>query len=58
MTAGELLKKLDGDPAEDQKKVDRELQRVEDDSKKAVADMNKRAEPLPTGYFPPPPKSV
>lgn len=57
MTAGELLKMLDGDPAEDLKRMERELQRVEAEAKAAVAERDKRAEPLPSGFFPPPPKS-
>jgi hypothetical protein len=55
LNAGELLKKLDGDPETANRKVQDELDRIDRESK-AAADKNKnRAAPLPEGHFPPPP---
>lgn len=57
LTAGELLKKLDGDPAEAQAKMQDDLSRIEREAKAAAAEKDKQNEPLPQGYFPPPPAS-
>jgi len=57
MNAAELLKKLDGDPATEQDRINRELNRIEKESIAAAAEKDKKNEPLPSGYFPPPPSS-
>jgi hypothetical protein len=58
MNAGELLKKLDGDPADDQKRIDAELARMSKEAQAAAAEKDKdKNAPLPAGYFPPPPTS-
>jgi len=56
MNAAELLKKIDGDPAGDQKRIDNELTRISKEAQAAV-DKEKKNEPLPIGFFPPPPTS-
>lgn len=58
MNAGELLKKLDGDPADDQKRIDAELARMSKEAHAAAAEKDKKNEPLPAGHFPPPPTST
>lgn len=57
MNAGELLRKLDGDPADEQRKIQDELTKIEKDSKAAAAAKDKSGEQLPQGFFPPPPTS-
>lgn len=57
MNAGELLKKLDGDPADEQKRIETELARMSKEAQAAVAEKDKKNEPLPSGHFPPPPTS-
>jgi len=57
MTAGELLKKIDGDPTDHQRKVDVELDRMTKEAQAAAATKDKQNEPLPAGHFPPPPTS-
>lgn len=57
LSAGELLKKMEGDPESANRRVQEELDRLERDAK-AAADKQKAArEPLPQGHFPPPPDS-
>lgn len=57
LTAGELLKKIDGDPADGQRKMESDLDRIAKEAQAAVAHKDKQNEPLPTGHFPPPPTS-
>lgn len=58
LTAGELMKKIDGDPVEGQRKVEVELDRMSKEAQAAVAQKDKSSnEPLPAGHFPPPPTS-
>jgi hypothetical protein len=57
MSAGELLKKIDGDPADDQKRIEAELARMTKEAQAAAAEKDKKNEPLPAGFFPPPPTS-
>ncbi len=57
LTAAELLKKLDGDPADGQRKVEVELDRMAKEAQAAAAQKDKTNEPLPAGHFPPPPTS-
>lgn len=57
MNAGELLKNLDGDPMDDQRRIEAELARMNKEAQAAAADKDKKNEPLPAGYFPPPPSS-
>ena len=57
MTASELLKKIDGDPADEQRKIQDDLARIEREAKAAVAQKDTKNEPLPQGHFPPPPTS-
>lgn len=55
LNAGELLKKMDGDPEAANRKVQDEIDRIDREAK-VEADKNKsRREPLPEGHFPPPP---
>lgn len=56
MTAGELLKSLDGDPELSQRKVDDELARINKEAQASVAARDKKNEPLPVGHFPAPPE--
>lgn len=57
MNASELLKKLDGDPADDQKRIETELARMSKEAQTAAAEKDKKNEPLPVGHFPQPPSS-
>lgn len=57
LTAAELLKKMDGDPAEAQRKVEDELARIGKEAQAAAAQKDKTNEALPAGHFPPPPTS-
>lgn len=57
LTATELLKKLDGDPADAQRKAEDDLARINKEAQAAVAQKDKTNEPLPAGHFPPPPTS-
>jgi hypothetical protein len=58
MTASELLKKIDGDPLDGQRKVELELDRMAKEAQAAVAKKDKQQnEALPAGHFPPPPTS-
>jgi hypothetical protein len=57
MTAGELLKKIDGDPAEGQRKVEEDLARINKEAQAAATLKDKSNEQLPAGHFPPPPTS-
>jgi hypothetical protein len=57
MTAGELLKKIDGDPEAAQRKLEEELARIGKEAQAAAAQKDKSNEPLPAGHFPPPPTS-
>jgi hypothetical protein len=57
LNAGDLLKKMDGDPEAANRRIQDELDRVELEAK-AAADKQKAArEPLPDGHFPPPPEN-
>lgn len=56
MSAGELLKAMDGDPELAKLKIHEELARQSKEAQAAVAEKEKKAnEPLPAGGFPPPP---
>lgn len=57
LTAGELLKKMEGDPADGQRKVEVELDRMAKEAQAAAAQKEKQNEALPAGHFPPPPTS-
>jgi hypothetical protein len=57
MTAGELLKKIDGDPLDGQRKIEVELDRIAKEAQAAAAQKDKSNESLPAGHFPPPPTS-
>lgn len=57
LNAGELLKKLDGDPSEADRKVKEMLDRIDRDAKAAVEKTQRAREPMPEGSFPPPPES-
>lgn len=58
MTASELLKAMDGDPDEAERRVQAVLDKVDREAKAAAASKEKnRQEPLPEGSFPPPPES-
>lgn len=58
MSAGELLKKMDGDPSDHERKVNVELDRMTKEAQAAAASKDKQNEPLPIGHFPPPPTSA
>ncbi len=55
MSAGELLKKLDGDPDAADRKVQSELDRIDREAKVSADKQKVAREPLPEGNFPPPP---
>lgn len=57
LTANELIKKIDGDPLDGQRKVELELDRMAKEAQAAAASKDKQNEPLPAGHFPPPPTS-
>lgn len=58
LNAGELLKKLDGDPADEARRVESELARMNKEAQAAAAQKTKdQNEPLPSGHFPAPPTS-
>lgn len=57
LTAAELLKKIDGDPDEAQRKLEDDLVRISKEAQAAVAQKDKQNAPLPAGHFPPPPTS-
>jgi hypothetical protein len=57
LSASELLKKIDGDPAEALRKVHDDLARINKEAQAAVAEKDKQHEVLPEGHFPPPPTS-
>lgn len=58
LSAGELLKKMDGDPAEAEKRMLEELARISKEAQAAAAaHKEKKDAPLPDGHFPPPPTS-
>lgn len=56
LTASELMKKIDGDPADDIRRIQDELTKINKDAAAAVSKV-KKEEPLPSGFFPPPPRS-
>lgn len=57
LNAGELLKRMDGDPEAANKKIQDELDRI-DVAAKAAADKQKASRgALPEGHFPPPPEN-
>jgi hypothetical protein len=57
MNAGELLKKMDGDPADVQRKIQDDLAKTSKDALAAAVAKDPKNEPLPIGHFPPPPTS-
>lgn len=60
LTGSELLKKIDGDPAESQRAIEEEFDRIAKEARAAVAakDKENQAAALPVGHFPPPPTSA
>lgn len=57
LTAGELLRKLEGDPRDEQRKIEEELTRINKEAQ-AAASQKVREEPLPEGSFPAPPTTT
>lgn len=57
LNAGELLKRMDGDPATANRRVQEELDRVDREAKAAADKLKTAREPLPDGHFPPPPEN-
>lgn len=57
LSGSELLKKIDGDPEEAQRRIDEELARVNREAQAAAAAKDKSNEALPQDHFPPPPTS-
>lgn len=57
LNAAELLKLIDGDPAEQQRKIQDDLVRINKEAQAAVTLKDKQTEALPEGHFPPPPVS-
>lgn len=57
MSGSELLKKLDGDPEDAQRRIDEELARINREAKAAADAKDKSGEALPSDHFPPPPTS-
>lgn len=57
LSAGELLKKMDGDPETSNRRVQEELDRLDREAKAAADKQRVSREPLPDGYFPPPPEN-
>ncbi len=55
MNAGELLKKIDGDPGDAGRNIQNDLDRIDREAKEAVAASKNKQAPLPEGSFPPPP---
>lgn len=58
LSAGELLKKMDGDPQDEQRRIEDELTRIGREAQAAVDQKSKQDEPLPEGSFPPPPTTA
>lgn len=56
LSTGELLKKIDGDPEDANRKMQADLARIDQESKTAAA-VKAKVEPMPDGHFPPPPSS-
>lgn len=57
LNAGELLKKLDGDPEVSDRKMQADLDRIDRDAKVSAEKVAGKRDPLPEGHFPPPPES-
>lgn len=57
LSAGELLKKLDGDLETTDRKVQGELDRIDAEAKAAADKLRVAREPLPEGHFPRPPEN-
>lgn len=57
LNAGELLKKIDGDPADANRKIQDDLDRIDREAKAAADKQKEKKSPLPEGSFPPPPDS-
>lgn len=55
LSAGELLKKIDGDPGDSTRAMQTELDRIEREAREAVDKSRAKLIPLPDGNFPPPP---
>lgn len=58
LSAGELLKKLDGDPEVANRKIQEDLDRIDRDARELATKQKAHSEPLPEGNFPPPPGSA
>lgn len=56
LSAGELLKKMDGDPEAAGKKLQDELDRAASEAKVATDKQKEVRAALPDGHFPPPPE--
>jgi len=58
LNAGDLLKKLDGDPEEEKRRIEDDIARIAKEAQAAAdAHKDKKDEPLPVGHYPPPPVS-
>lgn len=57
LSAGELLKKIDGDPQDEQRRIEDELNRIGKEAQ-AAATQKTKEDPLPEGSFPPPPTTA
>jgi len=57
LSAGELLRAMDGDPELRQLRIQEELAKQNKEAQAAVAEKDKLNEPLPAGHFPPPPSA-
>lgn len=55
LTAGELLRRMDGNPEEEQKRVEATFDKLNQEVKDAAKGKD---EPLPSTHFPSPPKSA
>lgn len=55
MTAGELLRQLDGDPEENARKVVAALDKIDREAKAAAAATQDQRGAMTDGHFPPPP---
>lgn len=57
LSAGELLKKMDGDPEGANRRVQDDLDRIDREAKAAADKLRVTREQLPDGHFPPPPEN-
>jgi hypothetical protein len=57
LNAGELLKKMDGDPETANRRMQGDLDRIEREAKAAADKQKVTRAALPEGHFPPPPEN-